>query len=227
MKTLEELKLEAQKTQEALERKLAEDRQAIRDAEAAAKREKAEAQLAITRMVNVPKAQALVDALIAVGYSDATFEWKESEKWAEYPVIKFTGESWATGIQFEAVFGGSTFHRHTTGFKVVIGGYGGKTLPQKKDGSFSYEKIAQAVKEIQASQSAKATQEQKEKVRYEANKLIRARICKAFGLHEYTSAVVPAKYADNKVTVKLELTLDETKAVELLNAVKRMGLDIH
>ena len=43
MKSLEELKVEAQKTQAALEAKLAEDRQAIRDAEAAVKAEKAPA----------------------------------------------------------------------------------------------------------------------------------------------------------------------------------------
>ena len=226
MKTLEELKAEAQKTQAALEAKLAEDRQAIRDAEQAAKQEKAEAQLAISRMVNTPKAQALVDALIAAGYADAAFTWETAGKWDTFPAIKFTGESWATSIKFEEVLTGS-YSRRVTGYKVVIGGYGGKTFPQKKDGSFSYEKIAQAVKEIQAAQSAKATQEQKEKVRYEANKLIKARICKAFGLHEYTSAVVPARYADNKVTVKLELTLDEAQASHLLQAVKDMGLDIH
>jgi hypothetical protein len=112
------------------------------------------------------------------------------------------------------------------GYNVVIGGCGGKTFPQKKDGSFSYDKIAAAVREIHNSRNAKATQEQKEKIRYTANKLIQARVCKTFGLSEW-GPVSPAKHVDNKVTVKLELTADEAKATELLNALKSMGLDIH
>jgi len=226
MKTLEELKAEAQKTQAALEAKLAEDRQAIRDAEQAAKQEKAEAQLAISRMVNTPKAQALVDALIAAGYADAAFTWETAGKWDTFPAIKFTGDgTWATKVKFKDVYGGSSWHSHKTGTKVVIGGYGGKTFPQKKDGSFSYDKIAAAVREIHNSRIAANVKEQKEKTRHETNKVIQQRICKAFGLTEY-GPVSPAKYADNKVNVKLDLTLTESEATELLQALVTLRLGV-
>lgn len=227
MKSLEELKAEALATQQALETKLAEQRQAIRDAEALVKQQKALAQLEIARKESEVKAQALVSALQAAGYTDASYSFDEAGKWDEYPVIKFTGCGYATEVKFEQVRTAIGFRYRTTGHKIVIGGYGGKTFPQKKDGSFSYDKIAAAVREIHASRTAKAVQENKEHARHEANKIIKARVCMAFGLSEYTSAVVPAKYVDNKVTVKLELTLDESQATQLLQAVRDMGLDIH
>jgi anion-transporting ArsA/GET3 family ATPase len=226
MKSLEELKAEAAKTQAALEAKLAEDRQAIARAEQEAKAEKARAQLEIARAEASLKADALVQALQAVGYDDAVYDWESAGKWDEYPVIKFTGDgTWATVVKFEDVMSNSKWHSHKTGTKVVIGGYGGKTFPQKKDGSFSYDKIAVAVREIHNSRTAKAVQEQKEKTRHEANKVIQQRICKAFGLSEYGS-VSPAKYADNKVALKLELTLTEDQATQVLQALKDMKIEV-
>ena len=225
MKSLEELKVEAQKTQAALEAKLAEDRQAIRDAEAAVKAEKARAQLEIARRESEVKAQALVSALQAAGFTDADFSWDESKKWSMYPVIRFDDQTSATRVEFEDVRGRSSWSQRVTGAKVVIGGYGGRTFPMKKDGTFSYEKIAAAVKEIQASQSAAEIQRKKEEARRSANIIIRDRICKAFGLSEW-GAVSPAKYVDNKVSLKLEFTLTEAEATNLLNALKTLNLEV-
>lgn len=116
------------------------------------------------------------------------------------------------------------------GWKIVIGGYGDKSsFPQKKNDSFSWDKIALEFWGRIARKMAEQNTRQKIEVASLAGKPIAEEIRKEFELSEYGGTTVNAnvnKVGTVQLQVSLNIQLTPERAREILTALKAVGVKL-
>jgi hypothetical protein len=108
--------------------------------------------------------------------------------------------------------------------QIRIGEYGDRSLfPQKQDGTFNYDKIAERLDSI----VDRTLLKQKLDNQKEANEGAAERVRQALEIYR-TWHVTPSQNADNPVFVNVEVkrALTEQDAIKLLKALREAGVDI-
>lgn len=215
-----ERELEAQKqAYETAKRKMAEVEQAKRKAEQLAK----EAERAAANKKQYEAFTVHADKIIAeikkLGY-EVTYKAPDL-KWQVYPIFDIRS------IHFSTM--GSTNYYSRSGKPAVRIDTieTTKTYPLKKDGTFSYEKIAKAWVDAIKQREAVDKRRNDERERYQVNGELRKHVLNELGLDDYSSKVQRSKYHNNRVDVNLNIgNLTGEAAIELLKAVKNLGIEI-
>jgi len=150
--------------------------------------------------------KAIVAAVVDKGMAAALVDHKV--------VVLGIDVSWF--IEFREQLTGSSYHRRVTGhYNLSIGDYGNRTnFPQKKDGTYSYDKIAEKLIGI-AGHKIKAAELEKAR---QLNKNVVADFCTENKVQEYGAFNVEASQSSEKplfIRFKIEraMTIEQAKAL--------------
>lgn len=229
VKTIEQLEEETRQAQDAL----AAAKQVARDAEQEEKRKADEANrmdkekaIDARRLVTL---QAIQTALNAKGLIYKIKEGHEEERerfgGGQYRIwIASCFETDSIRVEFSL----PQYSYQTAKVAVVFRDANSKNVrfPQKKDGSFSYDKIVAAVLERNNIRKARAERQNTAEENREASLLIAARLKENLGLSPYTSVVFASESCADKVVIKIAAALTEEQAEKLLDFTKSLGIQL-
>jgi len=215
---------------EELKAKAAKAKQELVDAERIARKElqKAEQLEAVKkRQLEYDKdykekevhAQKIVDELKKVGFKNACYVREQNR-----PRIRVAQSNpWYLSITWQTT---NSHSYHRTGKPYLrIGSYDGKRFPLKKDGTYSYEKIAAEVLSLHDLYVLKEKSKKKNLQIKEVNTIIVDKINKEFGLSKWSGIVSSKSNEAGMVRIKLPtIYATEEEAVVILQAAK--GLTI-
>ena len=227
-KTVQQLEAEARAAAEALAEAKEQERAAARAAEEAKRKAEYEAKQSAETAARAKVAAALVEALQAAGVNSAHLIEPHKSQVSVLPGDAYDGNC---SLSIERAYAASSrysFRSQPVGWKVIVGQYGDrKSYPQKKDGTFSYAKIAEEVASRLSVRKAAAERQRKEANLSNANDAIVATLKEAFKLRDYGSVrLYPSKYQEERVVVKVAIDKPMTleQATALLEALDTLNL---
>lgn len=162
----------------------------------------------------------IVDALLDLGHKARAFIKEVNSHLKYVPVIEWEYSTRQPSIDIVAQYSSSGFYPRPNGkysLQVWTHDYNRKTWPQRKDGSFNYEAIAQFLIEDED----KAVKKKKQSQVYASNQTIADGVCADLGISKYGSTkgfkVEASKHGAEKpvqatFTISRLMTAEEAKA---------------
>lgn len=216
------------------------EREAKRKAEQAARDAERTIQAKKDREAFKLHAEAIVAALVKVGFKDASYVFK-SETSSVPKIFCLKDEpdytAWSIGWEQISRHRWASSHEFPNEFRITIGRYGTKrSFPPKADGSFSYNRIAAVAKELHDSEIAAVKRRNEARSIREGNAPAAMGLLDTYGVFAYEGAttkyipggvrVEPSEIYEGKVRVEVTINKHITadQAAKLLQFLKTQEL---